>query len=397
MTTPEDHEAGDPQLRRVLLDAVPDLLAPEDRIGQVAGRVKKRRVQRLVAAGASAAALVLVMLGAAALFAPAEQPVSPGASTPATTVPPMTNTPTPVTTSRPANTGGPTAAKPPGVSYLAARIPSGSTGSAQLRVTRTGAMPSAGPGAFRQVCQYSHMAPEDPVRYPGQASASPLMVYAGNTGTRSQSTASSLVGAGNGTCWGGVADRSAYWTAALIDTSTGTPVAPTEFSIRYSANSSRPDRVQTMPAGLRLLSTQASWGCWDGTLTTYERPPTCPAGAQLVLNLWFPRCWNGTDLDSADHFSHMAYPVGPNCPADHPVMIPQLEYHVLYRAPATSTWRLSNDTSAEGAPISGYAGYFEGWVPEIRQTWTDNCVRKSVNCEGHLIGDGRIIEGDGDI
>jgi hypothetical protein len=221
------------------------------------------------------------------------------------------------------------------------------------------------------------------------------MVFAGNTLAGGASTAASIAASGNSTCWGGTADRSAYWTTALIDTRTGTPVAPTEFSIRYSANYPRPDQVQPMPAGLRLLSNQATWGCWDGTTTTYDRPPMCPAGAPLVLNIWFPRCWDGQHLDSPDHRSHVVYPLGSSCPADHPVPIPQLEYHVLYAGPASATWRLSNDPS--GGPVVGDAGFFDGWVPAIRQTWTDDCLRAAQTCESHVLGDGRVLDGTGDL
>jgi hypothetical protein len=252
----------------------------------------------------------------------------------------------------------------PGVSFVTARIPAGWEGTGDLRVTTTGQLPGAGVGAFRQVCQYSHMAAEDPVISPAARLASPLMVYAGNTDAGASSTAQTIANAGNSTCWGGIGDRSAYWTTALIDTRTGTPLAPTEFSIRYSANYPRRDQVQAMPAGLKLVSDQATWGCWDGTLTTYARPPTCAAGAPLVLNLWFPRCCDGVHLDSPDHRSHVTYPPNPPgtpCPADHPVPIPQLEYHVLYQAPADSAWRLSNDTTAAGADVwSGTRGSSRG-------------------------------------
>jgi hypothetical protein len=392
------HSDGD-RIRELLLNAVPDLRAPEDRLASVAARVRRRRWAQGCAAGA---ACVLVLLGAGALFRPGatpgpvggpslSQPASPTA-TPATTATASAST-TPTTSGTPAVKG-------PGVSYDRSRIPAGYPGSGDLRVTRTGAMPGTGVGAFRQVCQYSHMLPEDPILLPGKANASPLMVFAGNTAAGASSTAATIAGSGDGTCWGGIADRSAYWTTAVIDTRTGTPVAPTEFSIRYSANYPRRDQVQTMPAGLRLLANQATWGCWDGTLTTYDRPPICPRNAPLVLNIWFPRCWDGTRLDSPDHRSHVTYPAGSTCPADHPVPIPQLEYHVLYVTPTDgglSAWRLSNDTTVGGGPVLGYGGFLEGWSPQIRQTWTDDCVRIAAICESHLLGDGRVIDGKGDI
>jgi hypothetical protein len=47
--------------------------------------------------------------------------------------------------------------------------------------------------------------------------------------------------------------------------------------------------------------------------------------------------------------------------------------------------------------VVGYAGFFEGWQPQIRQAWTDDCIRKAVTCESHMLGDGRVIDGKGDI
>ena len=389
----------DDHVRRLLLDAVPELRAPEDRLARVAAKVRGRRVMK---SALTAAGCLLVVAGVFAALRTGDGPqraeIPPLASpdTPAS-VETTTTAATPAS-SRPALSNGTTVTRPPGVSYVAARIPAGWDGSGDLRVSTTGQLPGAGGvGAFRQVCQYSHMAPEDPVISPGARLASPLMVYAGNTGAGASSTAQTIANSGNSTCWGGIADRSAYWTTALLDTRSGTPLAPNEFSIRYSANYPRRDLVQPMPAGLKLVSDQATWGCWDGTLTTYPRLPNCPAGSQIALNIWFPRCWDGTHLDSPDHRSHVTYPAGSTCPADHPVPIPQLEYHVLYQGPADGAWRLSNDTSPGGADVVGYAGFLEGWQAQIRQAWTDNCIRKAVTCESHMLGDGRVIDGKGDV
>jgi hypothetical protein len=390
----------DDPVRRLLIDAVPELRAPEDRLGRVADLVGRRRRRRWTAISAGAASLVLAV-GLTLLIQPGGAPAPAGeASAPVATATPAGAPTTPPASAPPSvssTSQQPVGmARPPGVAYRASAIPAGWAGVGTEQVSRTGAMPASyGVGAFRQVCQYSHMAPEDPV-----LGTSPLMVYAGNSAAGAHSTAASIAGSGNSTCWGGTADRSAYWTNALIDSRTGTPLAPTEFSVRYSANYPDPAQVQPMPAGLRLLSNQATWGCWDGTTTTYTRPTACPPGNPLVLNIWFPRCWNGTQLDSPDHHSHLAYPIGQRCPADHPVPIPQMEYHVLYAAPADgnlAAWRLSNDTSPGGAPVVGYGGFFEGWDPAIGQTWLDNCVRKPTTCESHLLGDGRVIEGRGDL
>ena len=50
----------------------------------------------------------------------------------------------------------------------------------------------------------------------------------------------------------------------------------------------------------------------------------------LESYLDFPQCWNGRDLDSADHKSHMAYPVNAACPSTHPVPVPKLRQVLRY-------------------------------------------------------------------
>lgn len=99
--------------------------------------------------------------------------------------------------------------------------------------------------------------------------------------------------------------------------------------------------VSAFPDDLRMLAgdpkrttynatdfenTAISYVCLDYSKSTVQPPmpnfPTdnCPDGvrAQAV----FPSCWDGVNLDSADHKSHMSYPVqavdSGDCPASHP-------------------------------------------------------------------------------
>jgi hypothetical protein len=59
----------------------------------------------------------------------------------------------------------------------------------------------------------------------------------------------------------------------------------------------------------------------------------CPAGTKLQTYLDFPTCWNGKDLDSANHFSHMAWSIGglgTGCPSTHPVAVPRVQFVITY-------------------------------------------------------------------
>jgi len=56
----------------------------------------------------------------------------------------------------------------------------------------------------------------------------------------------------------------------------------------------------------------------------------------IRTTITFPTCWDGVNLDSPDHKGHVAYPsVGTfestgECPASHPVRLPQLMYEVMW-------------------------------------------------------------------
>ena len=327
----------------------------------------------------------------------------------------------------PAHTGpvpakSPNAAPPPahdpghgsGLPFDPHKIPKGSPGSAVDRVVRTGEMPTpAGDGvsAFRTVCAYSHMSTDDPIVYPGQPGAAHLHVFWGNTAVDAHSTASSIANTGNGTCRGGTINRTGYWAPAVIDTKTGAPIAPDLIHVYYKSGylGVRPEQVKPMPAGLRMVAGNAKatapqdnvgWKCWNADGRGTSTIPKCAAGDFIAMTVEFPQCWNGRDLDSADHKSHMAYATpGRGCPATHPVALPVISFNVLYPVKSgtdTSGWRLSSDVypASQPAGYSAHGDWFNGWRQDIEQTWIKGCVNRPVTCGSHMLGDGRVMEGD---
>lgn len=79
--------------------------------------------------------------------------------------------------------------------------------------------------------------------------------------------------------------------------------------------------------------------------------------------MFFPSCWDGVNLDSADHKSHMAYPIqnynSGDCPASHPVHLVSLFYEMLvsvdqFPYTGAGTWVLANgDTTAATSRTAG--------------------------------------------
>lgn len=276
-------------------------------------------------------------------------------------------------------------------------------------------------GAFRTHCVQSHMAADDPIVAPGQPGATHLHTFFGNTGTNASSTAASIATSGSSSCNGGTLNRTAYWMPSLIDTTTGTPVNANKLLVYYKSgyNGITREQIQPFPAGLRMIAGRAKATASDPQVRTAEQifpiaqwtcagtggpasasiPANCGPGNELVASVRFPQCWDGVNLDSADHMSHMSYTVGPagggQCPATHPVAVPEISMMVHFTVPAggPAPLRLSSDMYDGGAGgFSLHADWFEGWDPATMATWVNNCV-KNLDCGVDFLGDGRRLNG----
>lgn len=112
----------------------------------------------------------------------------------------------------------------------------------------------------------------------------------------------------------------------------------------------------------------------------------CPNG--MRNQVFFPSCWDGKNLDSADHKSHMSYPVsqfdnGP-CPASHPVRIISIFYEYVastgdYPYGNGYEWVLSNgDTTGYGF----HGDFTMGWTdPNLITQLINNCPNAAGNID----------------
>jgi hypothetical protein len=264
-------------------------------------------------------------------------------------------------------------------------------------------------GAFRTVCDYSHMSTDDPIVFPGQPGRAHLHTFFGNTRTDAFSTYQSLRSSGNSTCRGGIANRTAYWIPSLMGPG-GVPMVPREAHFYYKSGYAIPgisSRIQRFPNGLRMVAGNgnasqpqadgnASWGCTNVYKGHHPQIIDCDVGDFIQLSVVFPQCWNGRDLDSKDHKSHLSYPVDRACPSSHPIALPEISLNVRWDRTAgmdVTQLRLSSDHYADGLPggYSAHADWFEAWDPGVRDAFVTNCVNKSADCHSHLLGDGREI------
>jgi hypothetical protein len=240
-------------------------------------------------------------------------------------------------------------------------------------------------------CPPNHVLPDDPIVFPGLPGASHLHVFTGAKTTDAFSTPDSLR-AGGTTC-AMPDDTSAYWEPDA--TINGVHVLPNNTAkgdLIYYRRVAAPSgtTVHTIPDGLKLIvgnshATSVSenpligqgrifWQCLGGG--THYRSPfgfTCSGG--ITLSYVLPNCWDGVHLDSADHFSHMSYPVSGHCPADHPVVIPRLQAFWRYPVNSVQTWQFSS-----GPYYTAHMDFFSAWDAEGLQHFVDVCINALVDC-----------------
>jgi len=242
-------------------------------------------------------------------------------------------------------------------------------------------MPPPHNGRFHVECPFSHSAPDDPIVFPGQPGASHQHDFFGATTTDASSDADSLL-ASDTTC-DTRQDTAAYWAPSLYD---GDRRLRPISSIAYyrAAPGVDPADVEPFPTGLMMIggdatSTEAQdpevvgWAC-----TVEGRPQTAPPDCRggVLLQVVFPDCWDGERLDSPDHRAHVARSTASGCPADHPVPMPQLEFHVNYPLPDDMTdLRL-----ASGSLFTGHADFFNAWQPDKLATEVASCIHEDAYC-----------------
>jgi hypothetical protein len=262
-------------------------------------------------------------------------------------------------------------------------------------------------GAFRTACQFTHMAPDDPIVYPKQSGKSHLHTFFCNPDVNAYTTPDNIRDGGRSNAVGGTVNMSGYWVPSMMDSS-GNPIKPLSASLYYKTgyNGVKPADVQPFPKGLVIISgnmhntdptkvwPSGRWKCIGLGSESLVGPTIqpCPQGSKLYQEIFFPQCWDGINLDSVDHKSHMKFARG-GCPVSHPVALPEISFNIIYDVPSTGTkgWHLSSDHDLNFPGTSTHGDWMFGWKLDIMETWVKNCLQKSVDCHSHLLGDGRKV------
>lgn len=281
-----------------------------------------------------------------------------------------------------------------------AKVPLARGGSPERRIRSDGSVPYRDPdgmGAFRTVCQPSHFNFDDPLVFPGVRNATHLHLFWGNTGADAFSSPESIRTTGNGSCRGGIVNRSSYWVPALVAPG-GRPLVPApDIDIYYKTGYDlfgQNAAVQPFPAGFRMIAgdsksramqPRAYFECNGSRMSTLG---ACSGQLEQVVE--FPQCWDGRNLTSPDNRSHVVYASGGRCPATHPNQLPQISYIVKYQNVPAGT-RLSSDINGAPAGSSAHGDWMNGWEQEVFDTAVQRIIRQGLSGGSHMVGDGRSL------
>ncbi|GAB6897166.1 DUF1996 domain-containing protein [Kineosporia succinea] len=245
---------------------------------------------------------------------------------------------------------------------------------------------------FQANCYMSHHEADDPIVYPGMAGASHMHTFMGSDDTNAKSTTASLKAGGTSCITPG--DRSGYWHPSIYN---GDQLVTTQYkqTIYYKSGVSDYRTVRAFPQGLRYVvgsptqtkeefenhpGTVEGWECGDSA-NNFEIPDHCREGSYLNIRMQAPSCWDGVHLDSADHKSHMAYPVVEDnrrvCPSTHPVAVPMVEFKMAFNVSGDmSKVRLSS-----GTDWSWHYDFFNGWDAPTLAALVEHCINGGLQCD----------------
>jgi hypothetical protein len=287
-----------------------------------------------------------------------------------------------------------------------------------LAVPAAQASPGDAENVFWQMlCSVDHFGPNDPIVFPDEPGHSHMHSFFGSTTTNADSTAASLM-ASPSSCGRnmGTSDHSAYWIPSLYkknaDGSLTLVKDPNQIMFVYyrRPGGSMGPRVHPFPLGLAMVAGNAratsgqslrvvNFDCGGGG-QEYSRIPQCPIGYSTSLHaeIEFPSCWNGTQLDSPDHMSNMAYanPETGACPADHPVSLPEVDFEIEYYNIAGGTqYELSSQlASPSHSPYTMHGDFFAAWDPQVQNALVGACLNSGQSCLDVNREGGKLTAGD---
>ncbi|MBK3633438.1 DUF1996 domain-containing protein [Streptomyces sp. MBT97] len=221
--------------------------------------------------------------------------------------------------------------------------------------------------------------------------------YVGNKKVDFNSTNESL-SAQRTTCTNG--DQSAYYWPVLRDTSRrgpdanalgggaegnrGAVLVPSTVTITYQGSPT--GKVVAMPRFLRIITgdakaftngtknANAHWSCtgFENKVQLTDKYPICPRGSKVVRSFAFQSCWDGSNTDSADHRSHVAFPDARGNCAEGFKAVPRLTMRLVYKTPAAPNFAVDGFQGQQHNAITDHNDFIN--------VMSDRLMRQAVSC-----------------
>nr|WP_307050490.1 DUF1996 domain-containing protein [Streptomyces achromogenes] len=145
----------------------------------------------------------------------------------------------------------------------------------------------------------------------------------------------------------GAQEQDAQSPGGGVEGNAGKIITPKDVTLTFVGNPR--SKVTAMPRLLRVITgdakafvngtanANASWSCTgfeDRQLK--DKYPLCPSGSDVVRTFRFQSCWDGSNIDSANHRTHVAFAgADGSCPAGFEA-VPQLVQRIVYDVDAPS-------------------------------------------------------------
>ncbi|MEU6082559.1 DUF1996 domain-containing protein [Streptomyces sp. NPDC047108] len=256
-------------------------------------------------------------------------------------------------------------------------------------------------GTFRTRCGRNgnkHFNSDNVIAAPGVSNgAHHKHDYVGNLDTNAFSTNDSLAAAGT-TCSNG--DRSThYWPVLRLrngqqeadadqpgggqDGNIGRILKPA--SVKLTFKGSPAGKVAAMPRFLRIITgdaksftngpanANASWSCTGfENRQLKDKYPLCPSGSRVVRTFNFQSCWDGTNIDSANHRTHVAFANrNGSCPQGFRA-VPQLVQRITYDVKPGTVFAVDSFPEQLHKPVTDHGDFIN--------VMSDRLMRKAVSC-----------------
>ncbi|MEV5613008.1 DUF1996 domain-containing protein [Streptomyces sp. NPDC052225] len=175
------------------------------------------------------------------------------------------------------------------------------------------------------------------------------------------------------------------------DQNTGEIQTPSSVTLKFDGNPT--SKVVPMPRFLRIITgdakaqtngtanANASWSCTgfeDRQLK--DKYPICPDGSKVVRSFRFQSCWDGTNTDSANHRTHVAFedPRTGACPQGFKA-IPQLVQRIVYDVPPGPGFAVDSFPEQLHKPVTDHGDFINVFDDRLMRR-VASCINRGDRC-----------------